>query len=214
MRVLLIESIPLLREALIRQIESQPQWLLEGVFDTVERMEYLNMPDPPDILWLDGNQLNLQESDFIKRIRRQWPQTRVLIFGSSDSIPEIKNYFKQGVRGYLPKTSAAPDIQSALCMVASDELYVPASLNRAFTAWLTDQPRKKKPGNELTQREKEILFLIVEEHTTNEIARKLFISQCTVETHRINLIQKLGVKNTAGLVRVAFEAGLYNRSFV
>lgn len=214
MRVLLIESIPLLREALIRQIESQADWLLCGVHDTSEGMLKQYLPNAPDLLWLDGGQPCALEMDCIKQIRRQWPNTRIIVFGVADSIPEIKNYFKQGIRGYLPKTSAASDIQLALSRVASDELYVPASLNRAFTAWLTDQPRKKKPGNELTQREKEILFLIVEEHTTNEIARKLFISQCTVETHRINLIQKLGVKNTAGLVRVAFEAGLYNRSFV
>ncbi len=214
MRVLLIESIPLLREALIRQIESQPEWLLCGVHDTVEDMLKQNLLHEPDLLWLDGNQPCAQEMDCIKQIRRQWPKTRILIFGASDSIPDIKNYFKQGVRGYLPKTSPATDILTALCTIAGDELYVPASLNRVFTAWLTDQPRKKKPGNELTQREKEILHLIVEEHTTCEIARKLFISQCTVETHRLNLIQKLGVKNTAGLVRVAFEAGLYNRSWV
>lgn len=214
MRVLLIESIPLLREALIRQIESQPDWLLRGVFETVGDMLKQNFSDAPDLLWLDGSQPCAQETECIKQIRRQWPKTRILIFGISDSILEIKNYFKQGVRGYLPKTSTAEEIQTALGSVSGGELYVPASLNRAFTAWLTDQPRKKKPGNELTQREKEVLHLIVEEHTTCEIARKLFISQCTVETHRLNLIQKLGVKNTAGLVRVAFEAGLYNRSWV
>ncbi len=214
MRVLLIESIPLLREALIRQIESDHELLLHGVFDTADGILKQNLPDPPDLLWLDDSLSTVRETDLIKQIRRQWPSTRILIFGTSDSLTEIKHYFKQGVRGYLPKASSALEIQLALSTVAKDELYVPASLNRTFTTWLTDHPRKKKPGNELTQREREILFLIVEEHTTNEIARKLFISQCTVETHRINLIQKLGVKNTAGLVRVAFEAGLYNQSIV
>jgi len=60
----------------------------------------------------------------------------------------------------------------------------------------------------LTAREKEILALIIKEFTTEEIAAKIFISTKTVESHRSNLIQKLGVKNTAGLVRVAFEKGL------
>lgn len=62
----------------------------------------------------------------------------------------------------------------------------------------------------MTRREKEVLQLIMDEYTTREIASKLFISHCTVETHRINLIQKLGVKNTAGMVRVAFEYGLFD----
>ncbi|MCR9014596.1 helix-turn-helix transcriptional regulator [Aquiflexum sp. XJ19-11] len=61
----------------------------------------------------------------------------------------------------------------------------------------------------LTKREKEILQLIVEEYTTQEIANKLFISFCTVETHRLHLIQKMGVRNTAGLVREAVARNIY-----
>lgn len=188
--------------------------LLDSVASTTDILRKQDALTPPDLLWLDADLPDVQETDLLKQIRRQWPQTRILIFGTSESVPEIKKYFKQGISGYLPKTSSALEIHLALTVMAQGELYVPASLNRTFTAWLTDRPRKKKPGNELTQREKEILTLIVEEHTTNEIARKLFISQCTVETHRINIIQKLGVKNTAGLVRVAFEAGLYSQSIV
>ena len=60
----------------------------------------------------------------------------------------------------------------------------------------------------ITRREKEILKLIVDEHTTQEISEKLFISLSTVETHRANLLSKLNVRNTAGLVRVAVEKGL------
>lgn len=89
-------------------------------------------------------------------------------------------------------------------------MYIPASMSKAFATWITVADHKKKQDNKLTQREQEILQLIVEEFTTSEIAKKLYIGQCTVETHRINLIQKLGVKNVAGLVRVALEAGLYH----
>ena len=60
----------------------------------------------------------------------------------------------------------------------------------------------------LTRREGEVLNLIAEEHTTNEIAEKLFVSPKTIECHRMHLIQKLDVRNTAGLMRIAFEKGL------
>ena len=81
-------------------------------------------------------------------------------------------------------------------------------MTTAFASWLTESAPKKKTGCKLTQREQEVLQLIVDEFTTTEIAKKLFIGQCTVETHRIKLIQKLGVKNTAGLVREAVQRQL------
>jgi len=153
-------------------------------------------------------------SGLIRSLQKKVPNTKILLFGSGENLPDIKKYFKQGIHGYLPKTAIAGDIRLAIEAVMAGRLYVPASVHRTFAAWLTDPLPKKKPGHSLTPRENEVLQLIVEEHTTNEIAKKLFISQCTVETHRVNLIHKLGVKNTAGLVRVAFEAGLYVRGVV
>jgi DNA-binding CsgD family transcriptional regulator len=75
---------------------------------------------------------------------------------------------------------------------------------------MTPDKRSNRGGflPKLTKREKEIINLIVNEYTTSEIAEKLFISEKTVETHRKNLLQKLNVRNTAGLVRIAMEKGL------
>ena len=168
----------------------------------------------PDLIWLDGGLPEVRQEQIVKHLRQTSPKSKILLFSAGDTIPEIKIYFKQGIHAYLPKTAGPGDIADALFNIQAGNLYIPASLNRTFASWITDPVRKKKRGSEITQREKEVLSLIVEEHTTGEIAKKLFISYCTVETHRINLIQKLGVKNTAGLVRVAFEAGLYNRGII
>ncbi|MBK7939617.1 MAG: response regulator transcription factor [Lewinellaceae bacterium] len=214
MKTLVIEAFPLLRDALLHQLETN-EYITSvlGAENTAQAFS-LFADWAPDLIWLDGTFPEVRQEAMIKQIQRTVPDTKILLFGSGDSIPEIKNFFKQGIRAYLPKTACPCDISEALSSLAAGNLYVPASLNRTFTSWLTDPMRKKKRGCEITQREKEVLSLIVEEHTTGEIAKKLFISYCTVETHRINLIQKLGVKNTAGLVRVAFEAGLYNRSII
>ncbi len=205
----LIEAIPLLQEALVRHFESGEQITITTVLSSLENLPQLLETEQPDLLWLDGTTAGVKDNDFIRNLRKKAPATKILLFGSGETVPEIKNYFKHGIHAYLPKTATASEIRLAIEAVIADNLYVPPSLHHTFTSWLTDPVRKKKPGHKLTQREKEVLRLIVEEHTTNEIAKKLFISQCTVETHRVNLIQKLGVKNTAGLVRVAFEAGLY-----
>jgi DNA-binding NarL/FixJ family response regulator len=214
MKTIVIEVFPLLRNALMRQLESLP------IITAVREVENMMQATPvlndwrPDLIWLDGTLPEVKHEYCVKQIRHELPESRILLFGSGETIPEIKNYFKQGIHAYLPKTAGSVDIAEALSGIANGILYVPASLNQTFTSWITDPMRKKKRGCEITRREKEVLSLIVEEHTTGEIAQKLFISYCTVETHRVNLIQKLGVKNTAGLVRVAFEAGLYNRGII
>ena len=214
MKTLVIEAIPLLCEALVSQLKTDD--CIASITTATDLTQALRRiaETTPDLIWLDGTCADVKQGQAIKQIHRLAPFSKILIFGVGETIPEIKNYFKQGIHAYLPKSAGPDEICAALASVAAGSLYVPPSLNRAFTSWITDPMRKKKPGCELTQREKEVLSLIVEEHTTGEIAKKLFISYCTVETHRINLIQKLGVKNTAGLVRVAFEAGLYNRGIV
>lgn len=214
MKTLVIETFPLLRAALIQQLDANEHITAVRAVENMDRAAALLNECLPDLIWFDGALPEGLQEQAIKQIRRLAPASKILFFGAGDTIPEIKNYFKHGIHAYLPKTAGADEIDEALAALAADNLYVPASLNRTFTSWLTDPMRKKKRGSEITQREKEVLSLIVEEHTTSEIAKKLFISYCTVETHRINLIQKLGVKNTAGLVRVAFEAGLYNRGII
>lgn len=212
MNVIIIESIPLLLKAISGLIEARGNSVLfsDTGYPGVEKINAVS----PDLVWLDATIAEVRECSWIKTIREKMPEVKILFFGTGESVPEIRKYFKQGVCGYLPKLAGVVEIETALACVEAGELYVPASLSNAFASWLTDPVCKKKPGCKITHREQEILQLIVEEFTTHEIAKKLYISHCTVETHRINLIQKLGVKNTAGLVRVAFEAGLYRWSLV
>ena len=214
MKTLVIESFPLLLHALLQYFETS-EYISDtyGVDNLAEAFSLLPECEV-ELIWLDGAIPGLHQEGMIKQIRKAAPHARILLFGTGDSIPEIKTYFKQGIHAYLPKTACLDDISEALCNISAGKIYLPASLNRSFASWITAPILKKKRGQELTQREKEVLSLIVEEHTTGEIAQKLFISYCTVETHRVNLIQKLGVKNTAGMVRVAFETGLYNQGIV
>lgn len=186
----LIEAIPLLQEALIRQLESSEQITVTIVLSNLDNLPQLLGAEPPDLIWLDGAITDLRDSDLIRSLRKEVPNTKLLLFGSGETVPDIKKYFKQGIHAYLPKTATTGEIHLAIEAMIAGKLYISASLQWTFTSWLTDPLRKKKPGHKLTQRENEVLRLIVEEHTTNEIAKKLFISQCTVETHRVNLIQK------------------------
>lgn len=210
MQLVLIEAIPLLLRAICQTIEQNPERHILIQDTSLLRLETTLLETKPDVLWLDTYFPEVRDGTLIKDLHKKFPSLRILLFGTDEILPEIRKYFKSGVHAFLPKTAALEEMEAALLALEAGIFYVPVSLNNSLTVWLTASSPKKKPAaRKLTFREKEILQLIVEEFTTREIAKKLFIGLCTVETHRVNLIQKLGVKNTAGLVRVAFEAGLY-----
>ena len=111
--------------------------------------------------------------------------------------------------GYLLKNTDKSELALAIKTVMNGERFLPPKIQDM----LLNESLGKSANSaffipKLTSREKEILGLIIKEFTTEEIAEKIFVSVKTVESHRSNLIQKLGVKNSAGLVRVAFEKGL------
>ncbi len=209
MNLVIIEAIPLLLRAIRLAVESDPENRVCYHAPNLQSLEQKILTLQPDILWLDATLPEVQDGTAFHTMHKQSPDLKILLFGVGETVPEIRKYFKLGASAYLPKTADAAEVLSALACLMAGGLFVPESLNKTFSNWLTDTVCKKKSNCKLTEREREILQLIVDEFTTCEIAKKLFISKCTVETHRINLAQKLGVKNTAGLVRVAFEAGLY-----
>jgi Response regulator containing a CheY-like receiver domain and an HTH DNA-binding domain len=119
----------------------------------------------------------------------------------------VKKMMRNGASGYLLKSADPPTLQQAIAALSRNEQYIDARIEKAM---LNEAISGKKKGNQvlLTKRETEILTLIANELTNQEIADKLFISLRTVETHRQNLIEKLNVKNTAGLVREAYLRNL------
>ncbi len=209
MTIVVIEAIPLLLQAVCQAIESKLGNKVSYAALNLHNLESVISEFQPNVLWLDATIPEVHDGSAFQAIHKNYPRLKILLFGSGETVPEVRKYFKQGIYAYLPKAADAAEIESALACVESGELYVPASLNKAFASWVTNPVGKKKPGCKLTQREQEILQLIVEEFTTMEIAKKLYICKCTVETHRINLIEKLGVKNVAGLVREAIQRELY-----
>jgi DNA-binding NarL/FixJ family response regulator len=117
----------------------------------------------------------------------------------------VKKMLKMGCMGYILKDSDDVTILKAIETVQNGGQFLSPLLQQQL---VEDMFGGKRKNNHLTRREKEILQLIVHEHTNQEIADKLFISLHTVENHRISLLHKLEVKNTAGLVKVALETGL------
>ena len=120
----------------------------------------------------------------------------------------IKQILKNGAMGYLLKNTSKSELLEALKEVTNGNRYLPKKISDILLNDSIGIENSSYFIPKITVREKEILALIIKEFTTEEIAEKIFLSAKTVESHRSNLMQKLGVKNSAGLLRVAFEKGL------
>ena len=163
----------------------------------------------PTILVLDIKMSSKVNKSCCKMLKRAFPKMKIIFLGEED--PKcIKQCFRLGADSYLLYNVTSEEFQAAIHAVIYDRKYLQRQLSQflaEFSLGITDGAFARAP--KITPRERQVLKLIVEEYTTKEIAKELFISFCTVETHRLNLINKLGVKNTAGLVREAIHHELY-----
>lgn len=185
----------------------QPSYHLGGRFllNDAELKELVKVVPSLLLAHLGENfRANLQ---FCKHLLSQAPATRVMIFCKDVNIRNIKAYYKAGVKAYALPTVCPEELKKALVALDRNEVYLDP---RISSSWASHSLGLESNGISLTRREREVLQLIVNEFTTKEIAKKLFISSCTAETHRLNIMHKLGVRNTAGLVREAVQQELYN----
>lgn len=177
-----------------------------SVNDTIEGLN----SQLPQVLLLDINLPDGNGIHLCKQLREHYRDLKIIALSNYEDVSFIKQIIKNGANGYLLKNTNKQELVNAITAVTNNQLFLPEKLQRML---LNDSLGKPNQNSSffvptLTRREKEVLSLIVKEHTTEEIAETLFVSVKTVEAHRSNLIQKLSVKNVAGLVRVAIEKGL------
>jgi len=144
-----------------------------------------------------------------KELVKAQPNLKVIALTTYNQNILVKNMIRNGAHGFLLKNTSLEELQRAIETVYRGEQYLQTEIKESLlrdTLGTTAQRTTFRPR--LTRREKEVLQLIMDELTTTEIGEKLFISPKTVETHRLNLLQKLGVRNTAGLVKEAINQGL------
>jgi len=170
-------------------------------------LEYFKS-DTPDVLLMDIQMPDINGIDLCKQISKQHPSVKVIAFTSFDDSNYVKQIFRSGAKGYLLKNSDKQTIVKAVETVMQDEEYMDETIKKILLQESITGQRRSLFEVPLTKREKEILKLIADGLSSQEIADKLFISLRTVETHRLNLNQKLDVKNTAGLVKEALKRGL------
>lgn len=164
----------------------------------------------PNIILLDISMPKMNGFECANEILKLEKDAKIIFLSTHQEISIVKKAIKSGIKGYLSKATGLSSIGQAIKKVYNSEIYIGEEITQLSFGELIN-PNNKKQNSfipKLTKRENEILLLIADEATTEEISKALFISKNTVETHRRNLISKFQVRNSVGLVKSAIELGI------
>jgi DNA-binding NarL/FixJ family response regulator len=181
-----------------------PNIQITGIYNNGDELLEGLIKHQPDVLLLDIQMPGRSGIELAAIITKTYRQIKIIALTNIDVVAQIKKILQQGVVGYLLKDASPETIVSAIETVYAGDQYIQEELKKQLLNSFSSQNAKQI----VTRREREILQFIVDEFTNQEIADKLYLSLRTVENHRNNLLQKLEVKNTAGLVKVAIQEGL------
>ena len=203
--LLLADDHLLVRQGLRVLLEQAGMVVLGEAADGLEALQ-LAHTHQPEVAILDIAMPHLNGLETARRLREAVPQTKIIVLTMHTDEPYVLEALQAGALGYVVKTQAAVDIVQAIHTVVQGAIYVSPRVTHAVVqAYLRGAT---VPPDPLTSREREIVQRIAEGQTTKEIAVDLGLSVKTVESHRINLMRKLDIHETATLVRYAIRRGL------
>ncbi|HST18055.1 MAG TPA: response regulator transcription factor [Gaiellaceae bacterium] len=161
----------------------------------------------PDVILLDVVMPDQSGLDILPTLLHEQPQARVLVLSMQDDPQYVRRAFAEGASGYVLKEAADTEVVAAIREVAGGGRYVHPELGARLIAAEADEERRAAE-DPLSEREREVLRLLALGHTNQEIAKQLYISIRTAETHRAHIMQKLRLSTRAELVRYAIAHGL------
>lgn len=166
----------------------------------------------PDVVITDVRMPGLDGVGVTRALQKEFPALPVIGLSTFDEQQVIVDMLEAGARGYLVKNASKEEIFTAVETVFKGEVYFCAHTSPRLAELIARSsynPFRRRPATELSDREKEIICLICQEHSSREIAEKLHNSVRTVESYRDRLLDKVGARNVAGLVVYAIKNGIY-----
>jgi DNA-binding NarL/FixJ family response regulator len=207
-RVAITDDHPLLLEGMKNILSGNPDFRLTDFFASADETLQSKALRDIDVLLLDINLPDMDGITLCGKLHTLWPHLKIIGLTSHKQTSFLKGMLKAGAKGFLIKNTPAEEIIAAITAVFNGQEYLQAEMKELLVAETLKTGHHTSFIPKLTRRELEILKLITEEHTTQEIADKLFLSPKTIETHRQNLMLKLEAKNSIGLVKTALQKGL------
>ena len=217
LRILIADDHELARRGIRALLESHPGWEVCGEAkdgrETVELASSLK----PDIVLLDIGMPNLNGLEAARQILDSFPDVAILILTMHDSDNVVREVLRAGARGYLLKSDAGRDLVAAVEALQLQRTFFTTRVSQmVLDGFLDRQSRNvcviskdnERNGDSLTSREREVIQLLAEGKTSKEVAVTLNLSVKTAETHRTNLMRKLGLHSVADLTRYAVRNGI------
>jgi DNA-binding NarL/FixJ family response regulator len=208
-RILLADDHTLVRAGIRSLLESIDE--VEVVAESGDGREALDLiaQHRPDVALLDVGMPGLNGLEVALRTPQASPKTRIVILSMHADAAYVSKALRAGVAGYLLKGASVAELPLALQAVMRGETYLTPTISKSVVERILEK-EDDEPGplEGLTARQREILQLIAEGHSTKEIAAMIDISVKTVESHRLRMMDRLGIHDVPGLVRFAMRAGL------
>ena len=206
-RVILVDDHAILRAGLRRVLEAEPDIEVVGEAESADRAVFESLSSRPDVVVMDVVMPGKSGIEVMPALLQAVPEAKVLVLSMQDDPRYVREAFEVGASGYVLKEAADTEVVGAVRAVAAGERYVHPTLGARLVAAEAEE-RKRAEADPLSEREREVLRLLALGHTNQEIAKMLYISVRTAETHRAHIMQKLRLTSRAELVRYALENGL------
>lgn len=209
-RVLVVDDHTLLRDGISALLDLVPDIEVVGEAsngkEALDRVRELR----PDVVLMDIEMPLMDGLEASRRIHARYPAIKVLILSQYDDADHVLSAVETGIKGFVGKNAASVELAASIRSVHSGDSYLSPAAARQLVGEFqrTEHRRSDDPYDQLTSREREILKLIAQGKTTQQIADMLVISRKTVEGHRTNLMAKLGVHDRVELVKYALRKGI------
>jgi DNA-binding NarL/FixJ family response regulator len=209
-RIMFADDHAIVRDGLRSLFKSDPQFVIVGeASDGAEAVKLIDK-HKPDVAVLDISMPNVNGVEATRIIKKDYPGTKILILTIHETEEYMQEMILAGADGYVLKNAEKKEIFDAVRTVAAGSTFFSQNVSKILLDGLVKRTRNREPfpndgENRLTNREIEILRLIAEGLTSKQIADKLFLSVTTVNSHRTNIMKKLNIHETVGLVKYAIQ---------
>jgi DNA-binding NarL/FixJ family response regulator len=205
LHILIADDYDIVREGMRAVIERRSGWKVCGLARTGREAVEIALSLKPDIVVMDMSMPELNGVDATRQIRRQRPETEVLIFTAHETDDLIRDAFEAGAKGFVNKAEAPGLLIEALESLSQHKPFFAAKVSEILFSNIVGRRAEIEPGQRLSGREREVVQLLVDGKSNKEVAEALGVSVRTAETHRASILRKLNLDSIASLVRYAIR---------
>jgi two-component system, NarL family, response regulator NreC len=207
-KVALVDDHPIVRQGLRNLLQTEPSFqVVAEADDGITGLELVQRVRP-DVLIVDLMMPGLNGLDLIKQVLKRLPRLRIVVLSMQSADSYVVEALQCGAAGYVLKETGPSEIIHAIQAVVAGDRYLSPKLAQRVLDSSTGRKKIADPYDSLTPREREILHLIIEGHTSAQIAARLVLSPRTVELHRSRIMKKLDLHNQTDIFRYALERGI------